>query len=317
MKYYNVMKNIKKGVIRMSKLFWRFLSAFCICSLLAGCGASEVPAQTQPMKVTEAIVETTSEPMETTVPEPETILPVPETTESVAMETAVVTEATESAEVDPAAIKQPIMELPEVSSEPCHFFDDAAIMGDSISYSLMVHHTKTKDFGDAIFLVRGSLGIHNTLNKQLTVSYQGKAMTPWDALEASGVKKVFMMMGTNDIGYYSIDETMEKWEIFLGNIREKCPDIAIYIQSLTPMWHEKEQSLLNNENIDAYNVRLQEFAEANGCHFVNIAPYFKDGRNSMAALYSGDLYVHMNEKGTAAWATVLKAYAQEQEKENP
>jgi hypothetical protein len=82
------------------------------------------------------------------------------------------------------------------------------------------------------------------------------------------------------------------------------------------MWIPAEQSLLNNENIDLYNIRLREFAETNGCHYVDVAPYLKNADNGMAARYSGDLYVHMNEQGTAAWATVLKAYGWEQEKEN-
>lgn len=295
----------------MTRLIIRAVPVLALCLLLTGCGAS---GQTPPE--TEAAVETT---LATTVPET-TIPTVPETT---AVETEPTVQETEHSVLEAETVdtsgmteeerRLPLLELPEGSDEPCHFFDDAAFMGDSISYSLMVHHTKTKDFGDAIFLVRGSLGIHNTLNKQLTVSYQGKPMTPWDALAASGVNKVFIMMGMNDIGYYSIDETMEKWEIFLANLREKSPEIEIYIQSLTPMWDKAQQSLLNNENIDLYNVRLQEFAQANDCHFVNIAPYFKNADNGMAALYCGDLYVHMNETGTAAWATLLKVYGWEQE----
>lgn len=295
----------------MSRLNWYRLLILCLCIALAGCGTSDRTTQTQPIQ------ETTAVAMPTTIPET-TIAALPEETQTVAAETTQVTEAAVESipeETEEEDIKLPAMDLPEVDPGPCHFFDDAAIMGDSISYSLMVHHTKTKDFGDAIFLVRGSLGIHNTLNKQLTVSYQGKAMTPWDALAASGVKKVFIMMGMNDIGYYSIDDTMEKWGTFLGNVREKCPDITIYIESLTPMWPDAEQKLLNNENIDAYNARLREFAEENGCYFVDVAPYLKDGRNGMAGCYIGDLYVHMNEVGTAAWATVLKAYGAEQEKE--
>lgn len=295
----------------------RFLSRVVplvgLCLLLVGCGASE---QTPP--VTETTTETVVETQAVVTTAPETTIPAIIETEAPTETETTAPEEETAAATDPADRDSdlPIMELPEVSSEPCHFFDDAAIMGDSISYSLMVHHTKTKDFSDAVFLVRGSLGIHNTLNKQLTVSYKGQPMTPWDALAAAGVKKVFIMMGMNDIGYYSIDETMEKWEIFLSNVREKSPDITIYLQSLTPMWNEAQQSLLNNENIDIYNARLQTFAEENNCHFINIAPYFKNAENGMAARYCGDLYVHMNEQGTAAWATILKAYGWEQEKEN-
>ena len=292
----------------MRGLFVRIIPVICLCALLAGCGAGETEptqaaaetAETAMVEITETVAETVETVAQTEVISAET--------EAVAEETQAVLSANDAENL-------PVMELPAVSEGPCHFYDDAAIMGDSISYSLMVHHTRTKDFGNAVFLVRGSLGIHNTLNKQLSVSYQGQSMTPWDALAASGVKKVFIMMGMNDIGYYSIDDTMEKWVTFLGNIREKCPNLEIYIESMPPMWNDAQQTLLNNDNIDAYNLRLQEFAAENGCHFVDIAPYFKNSENGMAAIYCGDLYVHMNETGTAAWATVLKAYSEGLEKE--
>lgn len=286
-----------------------------LSAILSSCASHDQPAETPPATAgvvatmeTESIPETAIETSDaTTVPE----------------STADVTEETVPAETEyqfPAQrvvgkSREPVMALPEVSGDPTDFFSDAAFIGDSISYSLFVYQNKTGELGNPLFLVRGKLGLQNTLNKVLKVYYQGKEMTPWEALAASGAKKVFIMLGTNDIGYYGIDETMERWVTFLGNIRELCPDIEVYIQSLTPMWTESEQKLLNNANIDIYNQRLEAFAKENDCHFVNIAPYFKDSTNGMAVTYSGDRYVHMCEEGVSAWVTVLKAYAAEQEKE--
>lgn len=285
--------------------FPRLLCAVLCAALLSGCGASaaneaETVQTSQP-----------SFPVETAAPEePTAALTQPPTVPEETAEALPVPPETVEAETAPPEAGMPVLALPQVSDEPCDFYDDAAIMGDSISYSLMVHNARTKDLGGALFLVRGSLGIHNTLNKQLSVTYRGQPMTPWDALAASGVSKVFLMMGMNDIGYYSIDDTMEQWGVFLENIRAACPELQIYIQSLTPMWNGAQQTLLNNANIDLYNQRLRAFAEENGCAFVNIAPYFKNADNGLAAKYAGDLYVHMNEEGTAAWAAVLKAYGE-------
>lgn len=296
--------------------------AVCICILLAGCSTSASVDQMQSAKVPVATPVVTEQSVslhtEETVPAPTAS----ETEGSSTEDTSLTPEETDSSSavseaVGANAIKLPVMELPSAPEGEIHFFDDAVFIGDSISYSLMVHQTKTGELGDALFLVRGSLGLHNTLDNHMTVYYQGKPMTPWDALEASGAQKAFLLLGMNDIGYYGIDATMEKWVTFLGNIREKCPDIQIYIQSLTPMWLDAEQSLLNNENIDLYNERLRAFSEENNCSFVDIAPYFKNSKNGLAGTYCGDLYVHMNDEGTAAWATLLRAYAAEQEMETP
>ena len=283
----------------MTLFLRRFVLFFCFCSLLTGCG-SPVPEASVPdsstLETSEAFTTVAETTIAATIPPEVTVFtepkaPVPPETQT----------------TDP---NMPVLVAPSASEGTCHFFDDAAIMGDSISYSLMVHNGKTKDLGSATFLVRGSLGIHNTLNGQLTLSYKGSAMTPWDALAACGAKKVFIMMGTNDIGYYSIEETMTLWKTFLENIRTVSPEMDIYILSLTPMWKGGQQQLLNNATIDTYNAQLEIFAQDNGCHFVNIAPYFKDQDNSLAYNYCGDMYVHMNEEGTAAWANLLKAYAE-------
>lgn len=287
----------------------------CLSVILFSCALRDQPDKAPPatagviaMAATESIPEPTMEASFATA--------VLESTSAVSEET-VPAEAAYQSSVQRTAGKsrEPVMALPEVPDEANDFFSDAVFMGDSISYSLYVYQSKTKELGEPMFLVRGKLSLQNTLNHVMKVYYQGKEMTPWEAIAASGAKKLFIMLGTNDIGYYGIDETMERWITFVENIRELCPDIQIYIQSLTPMWTESEQKLLNNANIDRYNQQLEAFAKENDCHFVNIAPYFKDSTNGMAVNYSGDRYVHMCEEGVSAWVTILKAYAAEQEKE--
>ena len=297
------------------------LAAVCICAALSGCGTADPAVNTadttatEPVFVQETIVEESTE-------QPAAI---PETTEAPAAETigeTVPETPEETAPSEPAETislvglsREPVMDPPAVSDEPCTYFDDAAIIGDSITMALLVHNTRTQDLGNLLFLSRGSLGLFNTLHGVLSVSYQGVAMTPWDALKASGVSKVYIMLGTNDIGYWGIEETMKNWELFVANIRQSCPDIRIFIQSQTPMWTESEQALLTNANIDTYNGLLKEFAEANDCYFLDIAPYFKDETNGMAQVYCNDNYVHLSAQGTAVWAQILKAHAEEMEKE--
>lgn len=290
----------------MSHVLKQALLVFCICFCLAGCSDPEAatPPDTQPTAaaVTEETAAETLPP--STVPEA-----LPQTEPAETEPTEPIYEAGEE--------RDPVLPPPVAEEGPCHYYDDAAFIGDSISYTLFLHHTKTGDFGDALFFVRGSLGIHNTLNNMLQIYYQGQDRTPWDALAVSGVKKVFIMLGTNDIGYYGIDATMEMWETYLKNIRESCPDIEVHIQALTPMWSEAAKGILNNENIDLYNQRLKEFAEENDCYFLDATPYLKDSTGSLARPYCNDFYVHMNYEGTAVWANFLKNYGAEMEKENP
>ncbi len=216
--------------------------------------------------------------------------------------------------VDPNLIQAPRMGIPYVENpEDTSFFDDAAFIGDSVSYVLQQWNLKHSGyFGNAVFLTRSSLGLQNTIDGRLQLSYQGVSYSPEDALAAVGAGKLFVMLGFNDIALFGLEGTMERWDIFLERILEKNPDIQIYIQSCTPIHKDGEYKKLNNEIIDQYNLALEEYCAENGYHFVNIAPYFKDYRNSLAGIYCSDNFMHITYDGAAVWEYALKAYAQQQ-----
>ena len=216
--------------------------------------------------------------------------------------------------VKPELLHAPRLAPPAVDMGDTAFFEDAAFIGDSVSYVLQQWHNKTGAFGNTTFLVRSSLGLQNTIDGRMKLFYQGKEYTPEEAVAATGVKKVFVMLGFNDISLFGIDGTMERWDIFLGRILEKSPEVAIYIQSCTPIHHEGAYEGYDNDLFDEYNATLKAYCEEKGYHYVDIAPYFKDFTNAMATKYSSDRFVHMSYDGTAVWERVLKAYAAEQSK---
>lgn len=125
---------------------------------MTGCGTAAPAAE--PEQTTEAAV-----------PPTETTLPIPETTQATVPTTAETEAPTEptretlawedtpygelSAEQNQALV-EPSLAPPEVPEGPCHFYDDAAFIGDSISYSLMVYSTRHGGLGSPIFLVRGN-----------------------------------------------------------------------------------------------------------------------------------------------------------------
>lgn len=193
------------------------------------------------------------------------------------------------------------------------FFDDAAFLGDSVTMALRNYNVSTKALGKATFLCIGSYAVRHAIdivggNNVVSITYQGKAMRPEDALAACGAKKVFIMLGMNDIGLLGVDKTIQNWGILVQNIRSKCPDIEIYIQSGTPIYIGGEKRSLNNKNMDAYNVKLKAFAEENGCYFVDVAMYMKDANGGLAAEYCSDNYVHFTNAGSSCWAKVLRAF---------
>ncbi len=188
------------------------------------------------------------------------------------------------------------------------FLSDAAFIGDSVTLKLRNYHMATGYMGGVTFLCQGSYSVAHAVNDSMYLSYQGQDMTPQDALAACGAKKVFIQLGMNDIALWGIDSTMGSWAKLIENIRAKNPDIAIYIQSGTPIYTAGQIGDLNNKNMDAYNARLAEFAQANGCHFINLAPYFKDSSNGLAEAYCSDQYVHFTDTACKLWLDLIKDY---------
>lgn len=194
------------------------------------------------------------------------------------------------------------------SGEVMHFFDDAAFIGDSVSLKLQRYQAEHGVFGSATFLTAGSYSVHHAVNGSMFVSYRGQQMSPEDALAACGAKKVFILLGMNDIGRsdVGIDKTISNWAILVQRIREKNPDIAIYIQSGTPIHAAKDKGLLSNDNMNLYNEKLKTFASQNGCQFIDIATVMKDGNGDLKDSFSSDQYVHLTDEACVAWISVLR-----------
>lgn len=207
-----------------------------------------------------------------------------------------------------AGERGPSLLAPTNEVVPASFFDDAVFVGDSVSLKLSYYAGSTGLLGDAKFLVRGSYGVANALFDELLMPWQGQEMGIEEAIQATGAKKMFIMLGMNDIGLYGIDKTIEHWGKLLERIRSKCPDLVIYIESMSPVWTGGERGDLKNSNVDAYNVKLKAFAESNGCKFIDIAPYMKDSTGGLATPYCSDNYVHVTDAGVDTWIKVLKAY---------
>ena len=207
---------------------------------------------------------------------------------------------------------QKFTELPaSQSGEVMHFFDDAAFIGDSVALKLQHFQQEYGTFGKATFFTTVSYSVNHAVNNTMFLMYQGVEMTPEDALVACGAKKVFILLGMNDIALTGIDKAIENWGVMIGRIREKNPDIQIFIQSGTPIFTGGEKGSLNNVNMDAYNVRLQEFAQQNGCAYIDVATIMKDATGGLKAEYCADQYVHVNYAACDAWIHVLKEFVGE------
>ena len=204
-------------------------------------------------------------------------------------------------------LNQPKKIPPVGDGQPCHFFDDAAVIGDSVSYSLVLWATQTGEMGDCDFLVRGGNGILGYVNHYKTINYQGLELSIEDAVEMVAPKKLFIMLGVNDLGFMTVEETMDAFRTLMDMIMERCPDAQVYLESLHPVWEDGIQGT-KNADVNAYNELLKAYAEEMGYHYVEVSSYVMDHTGGMAKPYCADFSTHMNYEGIDAWMQALKLY---------
>lgn len=207
---------------------------------------------------------------------------------------------------------------PEVDlEEPCTYFDNAAIVGDSITYFLLQWEAKTNYLGDILFLARGGASLNGFVLRSKNIYYRGSECNLENAIAESQVERVYFLLGSNDVSGSTLrPRLMDNWNTLLGRIREKSPDVELVLMSNIPLYDEEPRLTYNdqkvkehNDRIIEYNTTLKQFAQDNGCLFLDLYCYVEDHCGRMPEIYNQGSY-HMNEAGCLNWMKVLRFYAQ-------
>ncbi len=202
-------------------------------------------------------------------------------------------------------------------SEPVDpsWFDDAVFIGDSVTLKLSYYCDDHDDLGNAQFLCAGSLGYNNAqwdYDKPDNVHpvYNGTKYLVDDGAAAIGAKKIFIMLGMNDIGLYGVDGAVDGMKIITERIEKACPDAVIYIQSVTPMLEGSQLTDLNNTTIAEFNEKVKPICQERGYKYLDVASAMDDGSGNLVYEYCGDpdaMGLHFSDEGCKVWADYLKA----------
>lgn len=199
--------------------------------------------------------------------------------------------------------------------EPCTWFDNAAIVGDSITYGLMQHESASNALGDITFLARGGVSMIGFVKGVKNLMFQGREMELEDAIEKADVERVYILMGSNDVmAKYPMDYMMENWRIMMDRVVEKNPDVQVVILSSIPRFekspHLEKPDSYNPLTVE-YNANLRQLAKEYGFLFLDLNPYFEDHWGRLSLTYKIDVdNTHLNKLGCAVWMKVMRYYAQ-------
>lgn len=216
-----------------------------------------------------------------------------------------------------AAVIDPAPYLALVNDADWSFFDDAVFIGDSVSLKLrnyVIEQRKTDPgfLGSAQFLTSGSLGSGNALwevsDESVHPAFQGVKMRLEDSIPLTKAKKVFIMLGINDLNVYAIDGAIDNYTTLLELIQAAVPDVEFYIQSATPIYEGHERNAMNNENLKIYNQKLLELCQKKGYHYIEVAEALRDNSGYLASEYCSDpdiMGIHMTDLASRVWLGYL------------
>ena len=195
------------------------------------------------------------------------------------------------------------------------WFDDAVFVGDSVTLKLS-YYADNGSLGNATFLCAGSLGYNNAqmgLYEEGNVHpvLYGEKVTVVGGLSQLQPKKIFVMLGMNDIGLYGVDGAIEGMKTLTSQISQSCPDAMIYIQSVTPMLENMQLTDLNNRTIAEFDSKVQPICQQRGYIYLDIASAVEDGSGALIYDYCGDptaMGLHFSDAGCDAWVSYLKSH---------
>lgn len=198
------------------------------------------------------------------------------------------------------------------------WFDDAVMIGDSVSLKLKNFVVKQRQtvpgyFGEGQFLASGSLGSGNALwdaedEKAVHPAYQGEKMKLEQSIPLTGAKKIYLMLGVNDIAVYGLEGAVENYNTLLDNILAAVPDAQFYVQSATPICEGAEVGALTNENLEQYNQMLLAMCEEREISFVDVASVLRDEKGYLPRDYCSDpdgMGIHLQDTACQLWLGYL------------
>lgn len=191
----------------------------------------------------------TSEPPETEAPAADSdISSAPESTASV--------EESSGTASDTSTDNQPTIDFDK------EYFSSSLFIGDSISTGLSLYG----------FLDQDNVFAQQGLAPSTALDAEIDGVTLSDKIAAFKPKKIFVMLGTNSVGYAD-NETLAA---SMNELVEKISDLTkakIYVISIPPITPEAEQSdenELTKKGIDDYNAKLKTAVSGSGASFIDL-----------------------------------------------
>ena len=183
------------------------------------------------------------------------------------------------------------------------YFRDAVFIGDS----RMEGFRNTSGITQGTFLT--SVGMTLTSITDTMVQTAEGNITVYQGLSGIQYGKIYLMLGTNDLGFYPMEEFLPTAVDVMEEIHNLQSDAVIYICSVIYVEEAKVTTdYVNNENVVTVNTDLLKVCEQLPyCHYLNLNEVLSDGYHSLIQDASQD-GVHLYAEYSKLMLNYLKSH---------
>lgn len=133
-----------------------------------------------------------------------------------------------------------------------------------------------------------------------------------DQITASRPKKIFIMIGINDIiANESFDKIIYKYKLMLTTIKQASPDTKVFVQSVLPVnnsfkWTLSNNNAILNNNIIIVNKELKILATQFQYEYIDLHSLLS-ANNELIERFTND-GLHLNGEGYYVWKQAIMQY---------
>ncbi len=188
----------------------------------------------------------------------------------------------------------------ETDLPPEEFFRDTLFIGDSRTMGLAEY----ADLGNAAAFANTGMNVYRLYTLKNALQNQDPYLE--DILDKKQYRRIYFMMGVNELGY-DFEQTVKRYEEEILKLREKQPEAEIVLEANlhVTMERSRRDEIFNNENIDRMNERIRGIAEKYGFTWLNVNELFDDEEGGLNPEYTHD-EVHVLGKYYQQWADWIR-----------
>ena len=183
------------------------------------------------------------------------------------------------------------------------FDSTVAFIGDSRTQGFIMYNG-LKNVQDYSYI---GLMVDTVMTKEFVKTSNGNKTTLLQDMANKNIKKVYIMLGVNELGWSYPQVFKAKYKELISEIRKVKPNCQIYVQSIIPMTKSKSDSdkIYNNKNVAKFNQLIQEVAEEEDVTYLDVKSVLvnKDGYLPEEASTDG---VHVDKEYCQKWLKYLK-----------